>query len=118
MIEDNPISEPQAQPRGLFERDWQRGLVVLLTILAGLGLLWVLWQVLSPILHTLVLFGLAAVVAFALDGPVSMLAKQLRGNRIMAIVLVYALVGIVVVGGLILLAGPFVRQASDLATAL
>ncbi len=92
--------------------------MVLLTLLASLALLWVLWQVLSPILHTLVLFGLAAVLAFGLGGPVGMLAPRLRGNRIVAIVLVYLLFGMVIVGGLILLAGPFVRQASDLASAL
>ena len=91
---------------------------MLLTLLASLALLWVLWQVIRPILHTLVLFGLAAVLAFVLGGPVGMLAGSLRGNRIMATVLVYLLFGIVIVGGLILLAGPFVRQASDLATAL
>src|SRR5947209_2094661 len=34
--------------RGVLERDWQKALVVLLTLLAGLALLWVLWQVLSP----------------------------------------------------------------------
>jgi predicted PurR-regulated permease PerM len=119
MTEDSHVGEPlPPQHRGLLEHDWQRVLIVLLTMLAGLALLWVLWQVLSPILHTLVLFALAAVVAFALDGPVSILAHRLRGNRILAIVLVYAFVGIVVVGGLVLLAGPFVRQASDLATAL
>jgi predicted PurR-regulated permease PerM len=91
---------------------------VLLTILASLALLWVVWQLVSPILHTLVLFGLAAVLAFGLGGPVGMLAARLHGNRIMAIVLVYLLFGIVIVGGLIVLAGPFVRQASDLASAL
>lgn len=91
--------------------------MVLLAMLAGLALMWVLWQVLSPILHTLVLFGLAAVLAFALSGPVDMLTRRV-GNRIVAIVAVYVLVGIVVVGGIILLAGPFVRQASDLASAL
>ena len=43
--------------RGLLDRDWQKALVVLLTLLASLALLWVLWQVVSPILHTLVLFA-------------------------------------------------------------
>ena len=103
--------------RGLLDRDWQKALVVLLTLLVGLALLWVVWQVVSPILHTLVLFGLAAVLAFALSGPVDMLTPRV-GNRLLAIVAVYLLVGIVVVGGIILLAGPFVRQASDLASAL
>jgi predicted PurR-regulated permease PerM len=79
--------------------------VVLLTLLASLALLWVLWQLLSPILHTLVLFALAAVLAFGLGGPVGMLAARLRGNRVVAIVLVYVLFGVIVVGGLILLAG-------------
>jgi predicted PurR-regulated permease PerM len=102
---------------GLLDRDWQKVLVVLLTLLAGVALFWVLWQVISPILHTLVLFGLAAVLAFALSGPVDMLARRIH-NRLLAIVAVYLLVGIVVVGGIILLAGPFVRQASELASAL
>src|ERR1700682_6076463 len=53
----------------LIERDWQKVLVALLTVLAGLALLWVLWQLISPIQHTLILFGLAAVLAFALSGP-------------------------------------------------
>ena len=103
--------------RGLMDRDWQKALVVLLTVLVSVALLWVLWQVVSPILHTLVLFGLAAVLAFALSGPVDMLTPRV-GNRILAIVAVYLLVGVLVVGGIILIAGPFVRQASDLASAL
>jgi len=40
------------------------------------------------------------------------------GNRLVAVVVTYLLVSIVVVGGLILLAGPFVSQATDLAAAL
>jgi predicted PurR-regulated permease PerM len=103
--------------RGLLDRDWQKALIILLTLLAGVALLWVLWQVLSPILHTLVLFGLAAVLAFALSGPVNVLAARI-GNRLAAIVAVYLLVGIVVVGGLTLLAGPFVREATALSSAL
>ncbi len=101
----------------MLDRDWQKALIILLTLLASVALLWVIWQVISPILHTLVLFGLAAVLAFALSGPVDMLTRRI-GNRLVAIVGVYALVGIVVVGGIIVLAGPFVRQASDLASAL
>jgi predicted PurR-regulated permease PerM len=103
--------------RGLLDRDWQKALVVLLTLLAGIAVLWVLWQVVSPILHTLILFALAAVLAFALSGPVDVLTRRV-GNRVVAIVAEYVLVGIVVVAGLTLLAGPFVRQASDLAAAL
>jgi predicted PurR-regulated permease PerM len=117
---DPPSSRDQgvALPRGgLLDRDWQKVLVVFLTVLAGLALTWVLWQVLSPISHTLILFGLAAVLAFALSGPVNMLAVRI-GNRLAAIVAVYLLVGTVVVGGLTLLAGPFVRDATGLSSAL
>jgi predicted PurR-regulated permease PerM len=113
-LQDGSVPLPR---RGLLDRDWQKALIILLTLLAGVALLWVLWQVLSPILHTLVLFGLAAVLAFALSGPVNMLATRI-GNRLAAIVVVYVLVGIVVVGGLTLLAGPFVREATALSGAL
>ncbi|HEY0584078.1 MAG TPA: AI-2E family transporter [Chloroflexota bacterium] len=118
-VESRQAAEPSALPRrGLLDRDWQKALVVLLTLLAGVAVLWVVWQVLSPILHTLVLFALAAVLAFALSGPVAMLTVRFHGHRLPAILGVYLLVGVVTVGGLVLLAGPFVRQASDLANAL
>ena len=103
--------------RGLLDRDWQKALIVLLTILATVAVLWVIWQIVSPILHTLVLFGLAAVLAFALSGPVDMLNHRLS-NRLLAILVTYLLVGILVVGGITVIAGPFVRQATDLAAAL
>jgi predicted PurR-regulated permease PerM len=103
--------------RGLLDRDWQKALIVLLTILATVAVLWVIWQIVSRILHTLVLFGLAAVLAFALSGPVDMLNQRLS-NRLLAILVTYLLVGILVVGGITVIAGPFVRQATDLAAAL
>ena len=99
------------------DRDWQKALIVLLTLLAGAALLWVVWQIVSPILHTLVLFGLAAVLAFALSGPVDMLSHRL-GNRLVAIIITYLVVGSVVIGGFTLIAGPFVHQATELADAL
>jgi predicted PurR-regulated permease PerM len=109
--------DDSAQLGGLLDRDWQKALTILLTLLAGVAVLWVLWQVISPILHTLLLFTLAAVLAFALSGPVNMLAARLR-SRPVAIVTVYVLAGLTIVGGLALLAGPLVRQATDLVTAL
>jgi predicted PurR-regulated permease PerM len=117
MTHSEPTERPPAPRQGLLDRDWQKLLVFLLTLLAGVAVLWVVWQIVSPILRTLVLFALAAVLAFALSSPVNMLARRI-GNRVLAIVAVYVLVGIVVVGGLTLLAGPFVRQASDLVAAL
>src|SRR5579859_1671097 len=109
--------QPATPPQRLLDRDWQKLLVFLLTLLAGVAVLWVLWQIISPILHTLVLFLLAAVLAFALSSPVNMLDRRI-GNRIVAIVAVYLLFGMVVVGGITLLAGPFVFQASELVAAL
>src|ERR1700704_2412775 len=85
--------------QGLLDRDWQKVLVFLLTLLAGAAVLWVIWQVVSPILRTVVWFALAAVLAFALSSPVNMLASRI-GNRVLAIVVVYILFGIFVVGGL------------------
>jgi len=105
-LQDGSVPLPR---RGVLDRDWQKALIILLTLLAGVALLWVLWQVLSPILHTLVLFGLAAVLAFALSGPVHMLAARI-GNGLVAILAVYVLVGIVAVAGLTLLAGPLVKS--------
>src|SRR5207248_13879 len=95
--------------RGLLDRDWSKALVLLLTLLASVAVLWVVWQLVSPILHTLVLFSLAAVLAFALSGPVDMLTRR-TANRLVAIGAMYLLVGVVVIGGLTLIAGPFVRQ--------
>jgi predicted PurR-regulated permease PerM len=115
---ETPVAADIPLPRrGLLDRDWQKALVVQLTLLAGVAVLWVLWQVVSPILHTLVLFALAAVLAFAMSGPVDMLSHRL-GNRLISIAAVYLLVGTLVVGGLTLIAGPFVSQATELAAAL
>lgn len=102
---------------GLLDRDWNKALVILLTLLAAVAVLWVVWQIISPILRTLVLFGLAAVLAFALSGPVNVLTRHL-GNRLLAIAVLYLLVGVTAVGALTLLAGPFVIQATELAGAL
>jgi len=117
MSPTDPEDRALVPRQGLLERDWQKVLVFLLTLLAAVAVLWVVWQIVSPILRTLVLFALAAVLAFALSSPVNILASRI-GNRVLAIVAVYLLVGVVVVGGLTLLAGPFVRQASDLVAAL
>ncbi len=102
---------------GLLEMDWPRALVIMLTLLVGCALTWVLWQVITPILHTLVLFLLAAVVAFVLSGPVDALSGN-AGKRGYAVLLVYALFGGLLLVAIVLLAGPFVSEANDLAGAL
>jgi predicted PurR-regulated permease PerM len=57
------------------------------------------------------------VLAFALNGPVNVLAAQV-GNRLVAILAVYGFVALAVIGGLALLGGPFVREATALSSAL
>ena len=109
-----PLAAPAATARpGLLDRDWLKVLVALLTVLAGAMLLWVIWQVVSPIIRTLVLFAFSAVLAFALARPVRALEARL-GRRVPAIVVVYLVVAAVLLGGLVLLAGPFVSQAAAL----
>ncbi len=99
--------------RGLFDRDWRKVLTVELALLAGFALLWVAWQIVSPFTRTIALSALASVVAFALARPVEALEEWI-GNRLVATLVVYVSVVLVVVVGLVLLAGPFVAQASAL----
>jgi predicted PurR-regulated permease PerM len=102
---------------GLLDLDWQKGLVIMLTMLVGLILIWVTWQVIRPIQQTLVLFGLGAVTAFALSRPVDVLTRHVADRRLAALI-VYVLVGAFVLGGATLLASPFVREATALAAAM
>jgi predicted PurR-regulated permease PerM len=99
--------------RGLLDRDWQKALVILLTLLVVLALVWVAMQIVRPVLRTLLLFALSGVLAFVLASPVEALAARTR-HRLVAIVAVYLAFGATLVGGLVLLAGPVVGQASGL----
>lgn len=104
---------PALRQRGLLDRDWQKALVILLTVLAALALAWVAAQIVRPIVRTLLLFALSGALAFVLAAPVERLAAYTR-SRLAAIVAVYFGVGVALVGGLLLLAGPFVGQAGAL----
>ena len=111
-------SEPAAamsvtRRRSIVDRDWQKALTILLTLLAAAALTWVVVQVVTPILRTILLFVFSAVLAFILSPPVNALAARI-GNRLLAIAIVYLVVGVVVIGGLVLLAGPFVGQVTVL----
>ena len=111
---DEPGSEAGPRRPSIFARDWQKALVILLTILAAFALLWVIWQIVTPILHTVILFLLAGILTFALGPPVSLLERRI-GNRLVAIGVVSLLFGGLLIGGIVLLAGPFVSQATTLA---
>ncbi len=110
-------STPRERGRSLLDRDWQKALTILLTLLAAAALIWVIVQVITPILRTILLFVFSAVLAFILSPPVNALAARIR-HRLLAIAIVYLVVGIVVIGGLVLLAGPFVGQVTVLANDL
>jgi predicted PurR-regulated permease PerM len=97
----------------MLDYDWQKALVVLLTVLVAVVLLWVAAQLLRPIFRTLLLFGLAGVLAFVLASPVAALAGRIH-SRLGAIIAIYLVFGGAVIAGLMLLAGPFVGQASAL----
>src|SRR5207248_1504516 len=78
----DPVPPPR---RGLLDRDWQKALVILLTVLTALVLAWVGVQIIRPIVRTLLLFALSGVLAFVLAAPVKALAARI-GNRPAAIV--------------------------------
>ncbi len=118
VASDTPDAAGAPLPRrSPFDRDWRKALVVELTLLVALALAWVLWQLVSPFLRTVVLFTLAAVLAFTLATPVDTVSRRV-GSRLLAIALVYLALGALLVGGLVLLAGPFVGQATALAADL
>jgi predicted PurR-regulated permease PerM len=93
--------------------DWRRTLVIELTILAGCALAVVAWLVLARVLHTALLLLMASVVAFAVEPLVAWVEARL-GRRRPAAVVVYLGLAVAMLGGLALLASPFVQQASGL----
>jgi predicted PurR-regulated permease PerM len=111
-----PASDPDTPPpsrNALLAADWQKAFHVVFTLLGCLALLWVLWQGLSHISNIIVLFLLSAVLAFVLAAPVDALSAR-GGGRLPAILAVYVLVGVVLVGGLVLIARPLSGQAAAL----
>jgi predicted PurR-regulated permease PerM len=99
-------------------RDWRRIVLVELAALLAVAFIWLLWQLVVPISHTVVLFLLGAAFAFVLADPSDWLAQRLGGRRMLGILVTYLIVFVVVIGGLLLLAVPLARQATELAAAL
>ena len=91
--------------------DWNRVLVVQLAILAGIVLLVVGWTVVHSIAHTLLLFALAAILAFAL-APLVTRGESSGLPRIAAVGLVYLIVAVILVLATAFLARPFATQAA------
>ena len=92
-------------------RDWLKFVLVQLTGLLVAAFVWLLWQLLEPISHTVVLFLLGAACAFVLAEPSSLLARRLGGNRMLGILLAYLIMFGIIIGAMLLSGGP-VRFAS------
>lgn len=93
------------------EINWTRVLIIQLSILASIALVVIAWHALAAVSHTLLLFGLASLLAFVLAPLVDSLT---RGGmpRPLAVGLVYAALAItlLVVGAAV--SRPFVAQAT------
>jgi predicted PurR-regulated permease PerM len=95
----------------------RRLLTLFLTILAGAGVLWVVWQVVGHVGHALVVVLLATLLAFVLAAPVERLeARGLR--RAVAVGVVYLAVLVCFAAGLTLLIGPLANQFGGLVDAV
>ncbi|EKP94620.1 AI-2E family transporter [Thermaerobacter subterraneus] len=105
-------ASPPAGPPGPAGPAWST-LVGLLNILAGAGVLWLAWWVLSHFGRTLTLLGLAGVLAFLLEPAVSFLERGMRSRALAALLLYLAFVALLALG-VVYLAGPIKEQAQEL----
>lgn len=96
---------------------WQRLLVVLASIIALCALLWVCYRVAETISHTLLLFSVAGLLAYALD-PLVELARRRRGkpsgSRAIGALTVYLALGGLAVIAVALLASQVTLQVRTL----
>jgi hypothetical protein len=71
------------EPTGLpgTGRDWRRLVLVQLALLLIVAFVWLVWQLVVPISHTVVLFLLGIAFAFVLSDPASYLAQRVGGRR-------------------------------------
>jgi predicted PurR-regulated permease PerM len=91
--------------------DWTRVLVVQLSILAGIVLLVVAWNALHAVVHTLLLFAIAAVLAFVL-APLVTRSEERGLPRLAAVALVYLAFAAALAISTGLLLRPFTIQAA------
>src|SRR5262249_23379541 len=108
----DPLRPPATQT------DWRKIVLVELAFLLGVAFIWLLWQMVAPVSHTVVLFLLGAAFAFILADPSDWVARRLGGRRTLGILPTYLMVFVIVIGGIMLLAVPLARQATELAIAL
>jgi predicted PurR-regulated permease PerM len=95
-------------------RDWRRLVLIELAFLLVVAFVWLVWQLVLPISHTVVLFLLGIAFAFVLNDPAHYLASRLGGKRMLGIVFAYLITFAIVTVLLLLLAAPFVKQLRQL----
>ena len=94
-------------------RDWQRIVLVQFVGLLTLGFIWLLWQLVIPISHTVIVFLLGAALAFVLSDPSDFFTQRLGGRRRSLGIVVAYLIVLCLVSGVLLLAVPLATQASS-----
>jgi len=87
--------------------------LVQVAALLVLAFVWLLWQLITPIAVTVVLFLLGAAFAFVLNDPSRALARHLGGRRGLGIVAAYLITFAIVTAILLVLAVPILTQASE-----
>jgi predicted PurR-regulated permease PerM len=97
--------------------DWSRALTVLLVIIATIVVAAIAWNVVHALLHTLMLFVAAAILAFILSPLVDHLERVAPG-RLTAVAALYLGLGVVAIAAVVLLAQPVATQASALIASL
>jgi len=91
-------------------RDWSKLVLVKLALIMVVAFIWLTWQLVIPISHTVVLFLLGIAFAFVLSDPSNYLARRCGGRRSLGIVLSYLITFAIVTVALLLLAEPFVQE--------
>src|SRR5437870_4066748 len=89
---------------------WLRALLVLLTLIAGLHLAGLLWDVSQRFGDIIVMFFLAWLLAFVLSPITQALERAVHIPRLLAAAAVYLVLFVVLLGGLVLLVPALVSQ--------
>jgi len=91
-------------------RDWRKLALVQLVLLLVVAFVWLVWQLVVPISHTVTLFLLGIAFAFVLNDPANYLGRRLGGRHSLGIALAYLIALFIVCGALLLLAAPVVQE--------
>jgi len=62
-------------------RDWRKFVLIEVALLLAAAFVWLVWQLVIPIGHTVVLFLLGIAFAFVLNDPATYFGRRLGGRR-------------------------------------